>query len=78
MAAKKGASKTEKVTAAGGAQEEKLKALEHALADLDKQFVLEAVIFSMSACNEFYDLPPYIILANLFIDNDGIELRQEV
>ena len=38
MAAKKGASKTEKVTAAGGAQEEKLKALEHALADLDKQF----------------------------------------
>ena len=38
MAAKKGASKTDKVTAAGGAQEEKLKALEHALADLDKQF----------------------------------------
>ena len=38
MAAKKGATKTDKVTAAGGAQEEKLKALEHALADLDKQF----------------------------------------
>jgi len=38
MATKKSAAKTEKVTAAGGAQEEKLKALEHALADLDKQF----------------------------------------
>ena len=36
MAAKKPA-KTEKAAPVTGAQEEKLKALEHALADLDKQ-----------------------------------------
>ena len=44
MAPKKSAAKTEKVTPAGGAQAEKLKALEHALADLDKQFGKGAVM----------------------------------
>ena len=44
MATKKSAAKTEKVTPAGGAQAEKLKALEHALADLDKQFGKGAVM----------------------------------
>ena len=38
MAAKKTA-KPEKATPVNSAQEEKLKALEHALSDLDKQFV---------------------------------------
>ena len=43
MAAKKPA-KTEKAAPVTGAQEEKLKALEHALADLDKQFGKGAVM----------------------------------
>ena len=43
MAAKK-AAKAEKVTPATGAQAEKLKALEHALADLDKQYGKGAVM----------------------------------
>ena len=38
MATKKTAAKAEKPVKAEGAQAEKLKALEHALADLDKQF----------------------------------------